>query len=585
MLGEIPWSTKSGEEVEKLIAVYICKENPDAVRIRPSKGDHGIDLMNPSNPSKSVDVYQIKKFATNLGYSQKKQIKDSWNALIAYVKETGLNLRHWYLVMPLNPTTENISEICQLTQGSGIDFSLIGLDTINGWAAKYPEVQDYFLNGEQDTIYERAARLVKLNPQAAASNSKNLYEQLVPIRNYLNDRDPNYRYFVKMLTKAETEKQQKQPSPPPEALFTTYYLSPQGESTQIDVVPKYKAAPELAPCQFKANLMPANDQQRSDLFDFIDFGTPIKNLPATIIKLPLQALDTPGTAPGQLSTISLYPVPQKNSKLDDQYLQVEGEKPFIFHGSITGRGRKGFTWNGTDDSKILELILKVGSTGIGNKQIQINITFSLQLKKAKGAAIGLVQKAIDFLAQFYLKGRLTILDNNETKLISSTFPKKPKEGKRLLSFSNMLLDLKECEEAANQFIPCPDLIDLDANEAKSWHRAAELLRHKWIKSEWTQLVYTPFEKGERIDMPKGCIIRQSLKIVCDLKIYPLGFYVTYMNIGSAQTRDDAVILKPPPEEEWLINRLIQSADRREIGMIRLGPVLQEKLIEAYLKEQ
>lgn len=61
MLGEIPWSTKSGEEVEKLIAVYICKENPDAVRIRPSKGDHGIDLMNPSDPRKGVDVYQIKK--------------------------------------------------------------------------------------------------------------------------------------------------------------------------------------------------------------------------------------------------------------------------------------------------------------------------------------------------------------------------------------------------------------------------------------------------------------------------------------------------------------------------------------------
>ena len=585
MLGEIPWSTKSGEEVEKLIAVYICKENPDAVRIRPSKGDHGIDLMNPSDPRKGVDVYQIKKFATNLGYSQKKQIKDSWNALITYAKETKLNLRHWYLVMPLNPTTENISEICKLTQGSGIGFSLIGLDRINGWAAKYPEVQDYFLNGEQDTIYKRAARLVELNPQAAASNSKSLYEQLVPIRNYLNERDPNYRYFVKMLTKAETEKQQKQPSPPPEALFTTYYLSPQGESIQIDVVPKYKAAPELAPCQFKASLMPANDQQRSDLFDFIDFGTPIKNLPASIIKVPLQALDTPSTTPGQSSTISIYPVPQNNSKLDDQYLQVEGEKPFTFHGSITGRGRKGFTWNGTDDSKILELILKVDPTGIDNKQIRINITFSLQLDKAKGATIGLVQKTIDFLAQFYLKGRLTILDSNQTQLMSSTFPKDTKEGKRLLSFSNMLLDLKECEEAANQFIPCPDLIDLDANEAKSWHRAAQLLRHKWIKSEWTQLVYTPFDKDEKIDMPKGCIIMQSLKIVCNSKIYPLGFYVTYMNIGSAQTQDDVVILKPQPEEKWLINQLIQSADRREIGMIKLGPVLQEKQIEADLEKQ
>ena len=584
MIGEIPWSTKSGEEVEKLIAAYICKENPDAIRIRPSKGDHGIDLMDPSDPRKPVDVYQIKKFATNLTHGQKKQIKKSWKALITYAQETGLNIRHWYLAMPLNPTTENINEICKLTQGSGIEFSLIGLDKINGWAAKYPEVQDYFLNGEQDTIYKRATKLIKLNPQVASSNSKNLYEQLITIRNYLNERDPNYKYFVKMLTKAETKKQEKHPSSAPEALFTNFYFSPQGEGIQIDVAPKYKAAPELAPYRFKANLTPENDKQSSDLSNFVDFGAPFKGIRGTLTKVSSQTSSDMSTALHQPATFSFNAASQNNNKLKDQYFQVQGEKPFAFHGSMTGTGRKGFHWSGTDDSKLLDIHENIQLTeGTVDEEPRISITFSLHLNKAKGLDISRVQKAVDFLATFYLRGTISILDSQQAQVASSVIPKNEKAGKQLLIISNMLQDLRICEAAANRFIPCPDLTSLDTNETKSWHWAARLLKRGWIKSEWTQLVYKPFNKDEKLDLPRGCTIRQSLKISCGSKTYPLGFYITYLNIGSTQTQNDHTVLRPQPEDKWLINQLVQSADSRQINLIKLGPTHTEKQIETCLK--
>lgn len=585
MIGEIPWSTKSGEEVEKLIAVYICKENPDAIRIRPSKGDHGIDLMDPSDPRKPVDVYQIKKFARNLTYGQKKQIKKSWQALITYAQKTGLKVKRWHLVMPLNPTLENLNEICRLTQGSGIEFSPIGLDTINGWATKYPDVQDYFLNGEQDTIYRRVARLIELNPQVASFNGKSLYEQLITIRDYLNKRDPNYKYFVKMLTKAETQKQVEHPSSAPEAILTNYYFSPQGESIQIDVVPKYKAAPELAPFRFKANLTPENDEQSSYLSNFVDFGAPFKAIPGTLTNVSLQASENLSTPLHQPVAISFNTPPQNNDKLTDQYFQVQGEKPFTFHGSITGTGRKGFHWDGTDDSKLLDILENVEFTeGVVNKKARMSITFSLHLNKAKGLDISRVQKAVDFLATFYLRGKINILDSQQVQVTSSIFPKNEKKGKQLLLISNMLQDLRICEAAANQFIPCPDLTSLDTNEAKSWHWAARLLKHGWVKSEWTQLVYKPFNKDDRIDLPRGCTIRQSLKISCSSKTYPLGFYLTYLNIGSAQMQNDHTILKPQPEDKWLINQLVQSADSRQINMVKLGPTLNEKQIETYLEK-
>lgn len=584
MIGEIPWSTKSGEEVEKLIAVYICKENPDAIRIRPSKGDHGIDLMDPSDPRKPVNVYQIKKFARNLTYSQKKQIKKSWQALITYARETGLNVKRWYLAMPLNPTSENINEICQLTQGSGIQFSLIGLDRINGWAAKYPDVQDYFLNGEQDTIYRRVAKFIELNPQVASLSDKSLYEQLITIRDYLNERDPNYKYFLKTLTKTESKKQEEHPSSAPEAILTNYYFSPQGEGIQIDVVPKYKAAPELAPFRFKASLTPENDEQSSYLSNFVDFGAPFKDIPGTLTNMSLQASDNLSTPLHQPVAISFNTAHQNKNKLTDQYFQVQGEKPFTFHGSITGTGRKGIHWGGTDDSKLLDIIENVQFTGDAfNKKSRISITFSLHLNKAKGLDISRVQKAVDFLATFYLRGKINILDSRQAQVTSSIFPKNEKKGKRLLLISNMLQDLRICEAAANQFIPCPDLTNLDADEAKSWHCAARILKHGWTKSEWTQLVYKPFNKEERIDLPRGCTIRQSLKIRCSSKTYPLGFYLTYLNIGSAQMQNDHITLKPQPENKWLINQLVQGADSRQINMVKLGPTLNEEQIETYLE--
>lgn len=45
MPGRIPWERISGDEAETIIAVYVCRENPDAVKVRPSRGDGGIDLL------------------------------------------------------------------------------------------------------------------------------------------------------------------------------------------------------------------------------------------------------------------------------------------------------------------------------------------------------------------------------------------------------------------------------------------------------------------------------------------------------------------------------------------------------------
>jgi hypothetical protein len=54
-----------------------------------------------------VDVYQIKKFATNLTTSQKFQVEESFRRLVIGFVRRRIPVGDWYLVMPLDPTLDN----------------------------------------------------------------------------------------------------------------------------------------------------------------------------------------------------------------------------------------------------------------------------------------------------------------------------------------------------------------------------------------------------------------------------------------------------------------------------------------------
>ena len=51
----------SGEEAEAVLATLIYSEFPTATRVRPSRGDYGIDVVVPVlDGSDQLDVYQIR---------------------------------------------------------------------------------------------------------------------------------------------------------------------------------------------------------------------------------------------------------------------------------------------------------------------------------------------------------------------------------------------------------------------------------------------------------------------------------------------------------------------------------------------
>lgn len=72
-MSRVPWTRYEGDDIEAVAAMCICRKNPSARRIRPSRGDGGIDVYVPLGDNHVV-VYQVKKFAENLTSNQLTQI-------------------------------------------------------------------------------------------------------------------------------------------------------------------------------------------------------------------------------------------------------------------------------------------------------------------------------------------------------------------------------------------------------------------------------------------------------------------------------------------------------------------------------
>ncbi len=102
--------------------MLLCRENPSAVRVRPSRGDGGIDVLAPARSGAGVAAYQVKSFSSNLTAGQKAQAERSFRRVLDYAKGRGLQVTEWYLTLPLDPANENLAWLGGFTTGCGLGY-------------------------------------------------------------------------------------------------------------------------------------------------------------------------------------------------------------------------------------------------------------------------------------------------------------------------------------------------------------------------------------------------------------------------------------------------------------------------------
>ncbi len=205
-MSSVPWVTTSPELVEKIVAVMLSRENERAHRIRASKGDGGLDIVVPTGPKLPGPVtdYQIKYFATNLSGNQKAQIEHS----LLSARDThldpasGFTIDLWLLTLPLDQTREQSEWLASLATTHEIPFPVEwrGLNFLDGLAAKYGDVVDYYLSDGRVRLESSIKDLRGLVGLPDGSDPGHLllpadvYKPLSNLFLALNRDDPHYRY-------------------------------------------------------------------------------------------------------------------------------------------------------------------------------------------------------------------------------------------------------------------------------------------------------------------------------------------------------------------------------------------------------
>ena len=193
-MARVEWTRTEPGDIEHVVSMLLCRENPSAVRIRPSRGDGGIDVLAPSRDGMGVAVYQVKSFTSNLMVGQKAQAERSFRRLMDCSRARGIRVTEWYLALPLDPTNENLEWLGSFTDGYGLKAEWRGLNFLDGLAATYPAVIDYYLRDGRDRLQAALESLtavlrtsMRIGPEAAAEGRRLTGGPLQPGR---DGRDP-----------------------------------------------------------------------------------------------------------------------------------------------------------------------------------------------------------------------------------------------------------------------------------------------------------------------------------------------------------------------------------------------------------
>lgn len=288
-MARVEWTRLSGEEVEELVAVLLCRETPNATRIRPSRGDGGMDLVVPVSEN-TFEVYQVKKFASNLTSSQKDQIEESLARFESYRIEVGLEVSAWHIALPLDPTKENARWLEAISKDLPYKCDWRGLSYLDGLAAKFPYVVDYYEgDGRQRlegvTVGLTKALGMKPNEGDGVVSPSQLADYLQELKPLL-DTDPFFQYEVSVGPAKLDD------SASPGAVLLSFAGNEEA-LVKVQVFPRFEEALKFRPIPVKVEIRAElGSELEREMDDLVKYGTPVT--------VPVGMADVEANLPGGL---------------------------------------------------------------------------------------------------------------------------------------------------------------------------------------------------------------------------------------------------------------------------------------------
>lgn len=473
MTGRIPWTRYSGEDVESVLATLISLEERDAIKIRPSRGDGGIDLIVYLD-AETVNVYQIKKFAENLKSSQKAQIENSWKELLTTTADLHVKINSWHLVMPLDPTNENLRWAKELVEPSGTRFIWDGLSRVDGWASKHPEVIDYYFSNGKEEVSEYAAKLLSMANLPDCSDPAILENRLRDLCSNLDKLDPYYAYSVHVLS--EYDKRDDLCPRVPGVVMSQILVTPGKGRIAVDVIEKTPIASMLHPMTFALKITAGTDDEKEQAKNFIEFGMPFTSLPAEVIdqsyQLPV-GRSCDGIRKGIIKTLDL---PASNCvRSASLFWEGCGELHLIVDKAT--HGSKGAFFSAHDATETFRLNFKwIGSQSGGT--INYEFSFNKLLNKRSRD----VARTYRFLSE--AKDEKVELRIDDTSALYFHLGLRDDVVAEVNAIYSLAVALETVNKVADSEVPFPDYFEITKGEVAKLKDAARLLDGETIVYSW-----------------------------------------------------------------------------------------------------
>lgn len=545
MTGRIPWTRYSGEDVESVLATFISLEERNAIKIRPSRGDGGIDLIVYLD-AETVDIYQIKKFAENLKNSQKAQIENSWQELSATTAVLHVKINSWHLVMPLDPTNENLRWAKELVEPSGTKFIWDGLSRVDGWASKYPEVIDYYFSNGKEEISEYAAKLLSMANLPDCSDPVILENRLRDLCSNLDKLDPYYAYSVHVLS--EYDKRDDFCTRAPGVVMSQILVTPGAGRIAIDVIEKTPIASMLHPLTFSVKIIAGTDEEKEQVQNYIEYGMPFTSLPAEVIdqdcQLPV-GRSYEGFRRGIIKSFDL----NTSNCIRSASLFWEGCGELQLIVDKTTHGTKGVFFSAHDDTETFKLNFKWDASQPGGT-LNYEFSFSnLANKRSRDVA-----RTYRFLSE--ATDKKVDLRINGTSALSFNLDIRDDLIDLINIIYGLAVALETVNRAADSEMPFPDVYKTTKGEIANLRDAARLLDGESVVYSWESHWFNlDGDKVQNLECPSLALWIKPLTVRLGDRGVFCGFAQTTLVIGSFecstdQTNDSERKLVLSPDDQY-----------------------------------
>lgn len=307
-MGPVEWTRLEGGQVEAVVAMFVNREHPNSVRITPSRGDGGVDILDRgAGPDGSDVIYQVKRYTDKLTTRQKKDIKDSLETLSTDDRWKGLSVKQWHLVTPWDPSPEAENWLHDLGH-TGVTKIWHGLTWTDQLAAKYNDVIDYYLHGGRALIERTYAEVMALLGAEKAGEALTVPEVAKRLEDAIKVlcHDPHYRYELRFG--------EETPPPPPKngerpGLVMHFMTAAKGGRwTTVDIIARCAASTDERSITIKGTFTAETDSEFAHQLDaFFTYGAPFTSPEGSFDG----AIDAPGGLGGPLlgATINTGPSP------------------------------------------------------------------------------------------------------------------------------------------------------------------------------------------------------------------------------------------------------------------------------------